>query len=56
MQLANLTFDLHGYLFNTRDYLKLDKVLWSALPQLLLTEISMIFVVALSSCKYAFLR
>lgn len=35
--------------YHSWDYLKLDKVLWSALPQLLLTEISMIFVVALSS-------
>jgi MFS superfamily sulfate permease-like transporter len=35
--------------YKTWDYLKLDKVVWSALPQLLLTEISMIFVVALSS-------
>ena len=33
----------------TWDYLKLNKVVWSALPQLLLTELSMVFVVALSS-------
>lgn len=35
--------------YHTWDYLKLNKVVWSALPQLALTEISMIFVVALSS-------
>lgn len=35
--------------YHSWDYLRLDKVIWSALPQLLLTEISMIFVVALSS-------
>jgi SulP family sulfate permease len=35
--------------YRTWDYLKLDKVVWSALPQLILTELSMIFVVALSS-------
>lgn len=35
--------------YHTWDYLKLNKVAWSALPQLLLTESSMIFVVALSS-------
>lgn len=35
--------------YHSWDYLKFDKVLWSALPQVLLTEISMIFVVALSS-------
>ena len=35
--------------YHTWDYLRLDKVMWSALPQLLLTELSMIFVVALSS-------
>jgi SulP family sulfate permease len=35
--------------YHTWDYLKLDKVVWSAMPQLLLTELSMIVVVALSS-------
>ena len=35
--------------YHTWDYLKFDKVVWGALPQLILTEISMIFVVALSS-------
>ena len=35
--------------YHTWDYLHLDKVVWSALPQLLLTELGMIFVVALSS-------
>jgi sulfate permease, SulP family len=35
--------------YHSWDYLKLDKVLWSTLPQLFLSEISMIFVVALSS-------
>lgn len=35
--------------YRTWDYLKLDKVIWSALPRLLLTEVSMLFVVALSS-------
>ena len=35
--------------YKTWDFLKLDKVVWSALPQLVLTELSMIFVVALSS-------
>ena len=35
--------------YRTWDYLQLNKVVWSALPQLLLTESSMIFVVALSS-------
>jgi MFS superfamily sulfate permease-like transporter len=35
--------------YHTWDYLRLDKVAWAALPDLLLTEIGMIFVVALSS-------
>jgi MFS superfamily sulfate permease-like transporter len=35
--------------YRTWDYLKLNKVVWSAIPQLVLTELSMIFVVALSS-------
>lgn len=35
--------------YHTWDYLQLDLVVWSALPQLLLTEVSMLFVVALSS-------
>jgi MFS superfamily sulfate permease-like transporter len=35
--------------YRTWDYLRLNKVAWSALPKLLLTELSMIFVVALSS-------
>ncbi|CAB9506105.1 solute carrier family 26 [Seminavis robusta] len=35
--------------YHSWDYLKLDKVLWSTFPQLILTEIGMIFVVALSS-------
>ena len=35
--------------YHTWDYLKFNKVVWSALPQLILTETSMIFVVALSS-------
>ena len=35
--------------YHTWDFLRLDKVDWSALPQLALKEISMIFVVALSS-------
>ena len=35
--------------FETWKYFAFDKVQWYALPQLLLTEISMIFVVALSS-------
>lgn len=34
---------------HTWDYLKFDKVIWSALPRLIGTELSMIFVVALSS-------
>jgi len=36
--------------YHTWDYLRVDKVVWSALPSLILTELSMIFVVALSSC------
>jgi MFS superfamily sulfate permease-like transporter len=35
--------------YHTWDYIQLDKVAWAALPDLLLTEIGMIFVVALSS-------
>jgi MFS superfamily sulfate permease-like transporter len=35
--------------YHSWDYLQLDNVDWSALPQLLLTELSMIFVVAFSS-------
>jgi len=35
--------------YRTWDFLRFDKVVWSALPQLALTELSMIFVVALSS-------
>jgi SulP family sulfate permease len=35
--------------YHTWDYLQLDKVAWAALPDLLLTELGMIFVVALSS-------
>jgi SulP family sulfate permease len=35
--------------YHTWNYLKLNKVVWSALPQLVMTELSMIFVVALSS-------
>jgi MFS superfamily sulfate permease-like transporter len=35
--------------YKTWDYLKLDKVVWSAFPPLALSEISMLFVVALSS-------
>ena len=35
--------------YRTWDYLKLNKVVWSVFPNLLLTEVSMIFVVALSS-------
>lgn len=35
--------------YRTWDYLQLDKVVWSALPQLALTEVSMLFVVGLSS-------
>ena len=35
--------------YQTWDYLKLDKVVWSALPQLWLTWSGMLFVVALSS-------
>eukprot|EP00934_Nitzschia_sp_Nitz4_P001552 Nitzschia sp. Nitz4//scaffold26_size159584//101683//103329//NITZ4_002500-RA/size159584-processed-gene-0.80-mRNA-1//-1//CDS//3329545109//1552//frame0 len=35
--------------YHTWDYLKFDKVMWSALPRLISTEISMILVVALSS-------
>jgi MFS superfamily sulfate permease-like transporter len=35
--------------YRSWDYLQLDKVVWSALPQLFLTEVSMLFVVALSS-------
>jgi len=35
--------------YQTWDYLKLDKVVWSAMPQLWLTWVGMLFVVALSS-------
>lgn len=35
--------------YKTWEYLKLDKVAWSVIPELVLTELSMIFVVALSS-------
>jgi len=35
--------------YHTWDYLRLDKVLWSVYPSLLLSELSMLFVVALSS-------
>jgi len=35
--------------YRTWDYLKFNKVVWSALPQITITELSMIFVVALSS-------
>lgn len=35
--------------YHTWDFLKFDKVDWSALPKLVLTEIGMLFVVALSS-------
>lgn len=35
--------------YHTWDFLRFDKVVWSALPNLALTELSMIFVVALSS-------
>ena len=35
--------------YHSWDYLRLDKVDWSALPRLLMTELGMIFVVALSS-------
>jgi MFS superfamily sulfate permease-like transporter len=35
--------------YHSWDYLRLDKVAWAALPDLILTELSMIFVVALSS-------
>jgi MFS superfamily sulfate permease-like transporter len=35
--------------YRTWDYLQLEKVVWSAFPQLALSEISMLFVVALSS-------
>lgn len=35
--------------YRTWDYLQFDKVAWSVLPKLLLSEFSMIFVVALSS-------
>ena len=35
--------------YHTWDFLRLDKVAWGALPSLALTELSMIFVVALSS-------
>lgn len=36
--------------YHTWDYLKLSKVDWSIIPNLLATEIAMIFVVSLSSC------
>ena len=35
--------------YQTWQYLRFDKVVWSVLPKLVLTELSMIFVVALSS-------
>jgi MFS superfamily sulfate permease-like transporter len=35
--------------YHTWNYLRLNKVAWAALPELLLTEVGMIFVVALSS-------
>ena len=35
--------------YHTWDYLQFDKVVWSALPPVVLTEVSMLFVVALSS-------
>lgn len=36
-------------LWHTWDYIKLDRVAWEALPQLWMTELAMLFVVALSS-------